>query len=438
MLTAAGLVAVVALIAANGWFVAVEFSYVAARRGRLDEAATRGDARGARAVAVHRRLSFMLSGAQLGITVTSLVVGFIARPTLGAALEPVVGAVGVPDAAQAGIALTVGFALATAAQMVFGELAPKNLAIARPEPVALRTARATVVYLAVAGPVIRLFDGAANRLLRAVGVEPVTELHGSVAADELPLIVDASSEAGSLTASQGELLSRALDFRDLDAREVMVPWSRVATVAVDARGRALLDLLDATSHMRFPVVDDRDEVVGVVHSKDLLGVAAPDRADVAVSDLAREVLAVPESAGLHRVLAELRSASASLAVVVDEHGATAGILTLEDVVEELFGAIDDEYDRAGEGGEAVVLGPSWWRVPGTWRLHEVERATGVELPEGPYDTVAGYVMDRLGRLPAPGDQVWADGLIVTVGAMDRWVVRHVDIEIAPTDEDGRR
>jgi len=177
----------------------------------------------------------------------------------------------------------------------------------------------------------------------------------------------------------------------------------------------------------------------VVHAKDLLGVAAPDRGAVAVHDLARDVLAVPESAGLHRVLAELRSASASLAVVVDEHGATSGILTLEDVLEELFGAIDDEYDRAGEGGEAVALGPSRWRVPGTWRLHEVERATGVDLPDGPYDTVAGYVMDRLGRLPVPGDRVEADGLVVTVGAMERWVVRQVEITtvaLAP-HEDGR-
>jgi len=211
----------------------------------------------------------------------------------------------------------------------------------------------------------------------------------------------------------------------------MVPWNRVTTVPVDARGADLLDLLASTSHMRFPVVDEWDEVVGIVHAKDLLAVPSGDRGGVAVSELGRSALAVPETADLHRVLGELRGASASLAIVVDEHGGTAGILTLEDVVEELFGAIDDEYDRPGEGGAVVELAHGRWRLPGTWRLHEVERATGIELPEGAYDTIAGYVMDRLGRLPEPGDRVEADGVVVTVGSMERWVVRDVELEIGP-------
>ena len=427
---------VVALIAANGYFVAAEFAFVASRRSRLADAHAQGDAKSGRALDVLRRLSFMLSGAQLGITVTSLTVGFIAEPTLGRALQPVVGLFGVPEAARPGIALTVGFVLATASQMVFGELAPKNLAIAKPEPVARQLARSTHLYLTVAGPLVRLFDSSANRLLRSLGIEPVEELSGSVDPDELPLIVDASSEAGSLTVSQAELLRRALEFRERDAGEVMVPWNRVITVPTDASGRDLQALLATTRHTRFPLVDEWDEVVGLVHAKDLLGVPADRREDVAVSDLSRPVLAVPESAGLHRVLAELRSSSSPMAIVADEHGATAGVLTIEDLLEELVGEIEDEFDpELAEG--AVELGRDHWLVPGDLRLHEIERETDLVLPEGPYDTVAGLVMDQLGRIPVEGDRVTVAGVDIRVIAMERRRVLTVELRLprrSPTDE----
>ena len=428
MLTALGLAAVAALIAGNAYFVAAEFSFVAARRARLVEAGEQGDARASRAVEVLGRLSFMLSGAQLGITVTSLVVGFIAEPTIGAALEPVVGLVGVSEGARSGIALSVGFVLATAAQMVFGELAPKNLAIAKPEPVALALARSQLLFLKLARPVIRLFDGAANALLRRLGIEPVAVLHGGVHADELPLIVEASTAAGSLSESQADLLRRALDFHDLDAREVMVPWNRVTTISADGVGTDLRHLLDTTRHMRFPVVDEWNEVVGMVHAKDLLGVPVERRAEVAVTELSRPVLAVPESADLHRVLAELRSSSSPMAIVVDEHGGTAGVLTIEDLVEELVGDIDDEFDVEEEPSVERV-GHACWRVPGDLRLHEVERETGVEVPEGPYDTIAGFALDHLGRIPSAGDRVEAAGLALTVVQMDDRRIRTIELEV---------
>lgn len=432
MLTALGVLAVLALIAANAWFVAAEFAYVATRRGRLVDAGEKGDRRAPHALEVLGRLSFMLSGAQLGITVTSLVVGFIAEPTLGAALQPVVGWFGVSEAARPGIALTVGFILATAAQMVFGELAPKNLAIARPEPVALSLARGIRVFLKAAGPVIRLFDGAANRLLRLIGIEPVEELHGGVHPEELPLIVDASSAAGSLSTSQADLVRRALEFRELDAREVMVPWNRVVTIGASASGSDLQDLLDESRHMRFPVVNEVGEVVAMVHAKDLLGIPVDRRHEVALTDLSRPVLAVPESADLHRVLAELRESASPMAIVVDEHGGTAGVLTIEDLVEELVGDIGDEFD-VDEGPVLVALDDGAWRIPGDLRLHEVEREIGVEIPEGPYDTVAGFVMDKLGRIPDVGDQVEDAGLAAEVVEMDDRRVLTVDLRIQPVD-----
>ena len=431
----AGLAVVVLLIAANGYFVAAEFSFVAARRTRLADSHQGGDDASGRALDVLGRLSFMLSGAQLGITVTSLLVGFIAEPTLGRALQPVMSLLGVPDGAVAGVALSVGFVLATGAQMIFGELAPKNLAIARPEPVARWLARSTLWYLRLAGPVISLFDGAANRLLRALGIEPVGEVTGGVEADELGHIVEASSEAGSLSGSQAELLRRALEFRERDAAEVMVPWNRVESIPVDATGEDLVELTASSRHTRFPIVDEWDEVVGMVHAKDLLGVPPDRRANARVRDLGRPALAVPESAGLHRVLAELRSGSSPLAIVVDEHGGTVGVLTIEDLLEELVGEIEDEFDS--EEPEAVVdLGHDRWLVAGDLRLHEIERETDLLLPEGPYDTVAGVVMERLGRIPEVGDAVLVAGVELRVVAMDRRRVVRIELQIheRPVDD----
>lgn len=433
VLLIAGLAAVVLLIAANGYFVAAEFAFVAARRSRLAEAHGNGDELAGRALGVLQRLSFMLSGAQLGITVTSLLVGFIAEPTIGKALQPVVGWLGVPDNAQAGVALSVGFVIATGAQMVFGELAPKNLAIAKPEPVARRLARSTALFLRVAGPLIHIFDSAATRLLGVFGIEAVEELSGSVNADELPHIVDASSAAGSLSTSQAELMMRALEFHHRDAREVMVPWNRVVTIPVGATGSDLQGLLSTTRHMRFPVADEWDEVVGMVHAKDLLGIPADRRADITVTDLSRPVLAIPETAGLHRVLAELRSSASPMAIVVDEHGGTAGVLTIEDLLEELVGDIEDEFD-AIEPPSTVALEPNHWLVSGDQRLHEIERDTDLVLPEGPYDTVAGLVMDRLGRIPVVGDRVQLAGVELRVVAMDVRRVVTVELQIHPRDD----
>jgi CBS domain containing-hemolysin-like protein len=430
--TIVGCVAVVLLIAANGYFVAAEFAFVAARRSRLADAAEQGDAASGRALTVLQRLSFMLSGAQLGITATSLVVGFIAEPSLGRALQPVVGWFGVPESARSGLALTVGFVLATAAQMVFGELAPKNLAIARAEPVARRLARSTQAYLAVSGPVIHVFDSASNGLLRKLGIEPVEELASTVDPEELPLIVDASSEAGSLTVSQAELLRRALDFRERDAAEVMVPWNRVVTLPVEALGADLVAQLESTRHTRFPLVDEWDDVVGLVHAKDLIGVPVERRAEVPLTELSRPVLAVPETADLHHVLAELRSSSSPMAIVVDEHGATAGVLTIEDLLEELVGEIEDEFDPEAEPGP-VELGRDHWLLPGDLRLHEIERETGLVLPEGPYDTVAGLVMDQLGRIPVDGDRVTVAGCEIRVVSMDVRRVATVELRLVEPD-----
>ena len=437
MLTVVGLIAVVVLIAANGYFVAAEFAYVAARRSKFVDAAEGGDKKSIKAIAVHKRLSFMLSGAQLGITVTSLVLGFIARPAIAAVIEGPLEVVGVSESASFGVSIVIAFVLATIAQMVFGELAPKNLAIAKPEPVARAVAGSTLVFMKVAGPVITLFDGAANRLLRLVGIEPVEELHAGVSAEELDLIVDSSAESGHLTSSQAVLLERAIDFAELAASDAMVAWNKVVTIDGVANAGDLRDAM-VTRRSRFPVVDPEGKVVGIVHAKDLLGVDRTKYEATSVGSMMHDVIAVPESAGLNSVLVQLRTHSTEMALVIDEYGGPAGIITLEDVVEELVGEIEDEYDPT-ETSEQTEAAPGVWTVTATSRPDEIERSTGLQLPDGDYDTVAGLVLDRLDRLAEVGDSVLVDGVRIDVTEIDGYAIEEVQIRVEPTtdrDSDG--
>jgi magnesium and cobalt exporter, CNNM family len=428
-----GLVGVVALIAANGYFVAAEFAYVAARRQRFAEAAAEGDRKSARALDVHKRLSFMLSGAQLGITITSLVLGFIARPAIAGVIEGPLETLGVPESSAFGISLTIAFVIATIAQMVFGELAPKNLAIAKPEPVARAVARSTLLFMKVASPLIKLFDGSANKLLRMIGIEPVEELHGAVSADELDLIVDSSAESGHLTMSQAALLERAIDFGELEASDAMVAWNKVDTIDGTANAAALRDAM-ATRRSRFPVVDADGKVQGIVHAKDLLGVDRNEYETTAVATLMHDVIAVPEAASLDAVLVQLRTHSTEMALVIDEYGGPAGIITLEDIVEELVGEIEDEYDPT-EPIEQVEVAPGIWNIAATSRPDEIERATGFQLPDGEYDTVAGLVLDRLERLAEVGDAVVVDGVRIEVLAIDGYGIDQVMLQIDPDSDD---
>ena len=432
--TAAGLLAILALILANGYFVAAEFAFVAVRKGRLEELAEEGNPRAPRALLVLRRLSFMLSGAQLGITVTSLVVGFIAEPVLGRALLPLFELAGLSGRAATGVALTVGFTLATTVQMIFGELAPKNLAIAEPERFALSLARSTYLYTRWAAPVIKLFDNSSNALLRAMGIEPVEELPTGVSADELEYIITESSRGGTLGTQTATLLNRALDFRSLRAVEAMVPRTQVDHLQADETGSVLRDLAVRTGHSRFPVVGGSlDDVVGFVQAKDLFRLDPDERATTPVRELMKPVLAVPESTQLGPLLGDMRASHSQIAVVVDEYGGTAGIVTLEDIVEELVGNIEDEYDPAEP--DVSALGDGTFLVPGSWRLDETERDTGIELPDGDYETVGGLVMERLGRMPDLGDVVEVRGAALSVEAMDGLAVGQVLLRRTEVEED---
>lgn len=345
-----GAVVFVVLVLATAYCVAAEFAFVATGRHRLEERAREGDRRATHALAVQRRLSFMLSGAQLGITITSLLLGVMVEPTLARALRPLLAAIGVNPVAVPGIAVVLALLIATGIAMVFGELAPKNLAIGEPERVALRLARPTRFVLRVAAPAIALFDNASNSLLRLVGIEPAEELDHAVTAEELEVIIAESGRVGSLTASQTGLLQRVLDFRALRAGEVLVPRPSVVTITADATCAELADLARTSGLSRFPVIgDDLDDVRGVVVAKDVLGVPHERRAVESVRTLLTPPLAVPESALLSPLLSDLREAHSQLALVVDEYGGVTGIVTLEDIVEELVGDIRDEHDEPSAG-----------------------------------------------------------------------------------------
>jgi CBS domain containing-hemolysin-like protein len=375
----------------------------------------------------------MLSGAQLGITVTTLVVGFIAEPALASIIKPLLDAIRVPDSATAGVTFALAFGIATVGQMVFGELAPKNIAIAKPEAVARSLAPSFLLYLRVAAPVIRLFDGAANKLLRAIGIEPVEELQTAVSPEELDLIVDSSAESGHLTSGQASLLERAIGFGDLEASDAMIPWNRVVTIGVGATAADLRDLV-ASNHSRFPVIDTDGTPTGIVHAKDLLSVPRGAHAQIGVVELLHDVLAVPEAARLAVVLGELRAHSTEMAVVFDEYGAPAGVVTLEDIVEELVGSIEDEYDPAAPG-DYLEVEPGVWVIDALVRPDEVERVTGFDLPEGEYDTVAGLVLDRLERIPEVDDSVIVDGILIQVIAVKDFAIQQLRIRAALVDGD---
>ncbi|MEU8225982.1 hemolysin family protein [Kribbella sp. NPDC048915] len=404
MLILAGLGLILVLTVATGYFVSQEFAYVAVDRSRLQTLAEEGDAAAARALRVTARLSFVLSGAQVGITITALLAGYFAEPYLGAGLSRLLGGAGVPDTVSRSVSVLVALLLATIIQMVLGELAPKNLAIAKPEAIALRLARSTLWYLTVAGPVIRLFDSASNRILRRVGIEPVEELPQGATAQELDRIIETSYEQGLLDRDTTRLLDRGLDFRGRTAGEAMVPRVDVITVHRDEPLTRVIELQE-TGHSRFPVIGESvDEVIGVVAIGDVVELEPADRAKVAVGSLVSQPVAVPTTLPLPAVLEQLRIAHRQLAIVVDEYGGFAGIVSLEDIAEELVGEIRDEDDLPETG---LVRGSDGsWTVPARWRLDEVAEATGVQLPvSDAYETMSGLVMARLGRIPEVGDSL---------------------------------
>jgi CBS domain containing-hemolysin-like protein len=419
------------LVAANAFFVAAEFAIVAVRQTRIKELVAQGNRRAAAAERALKDLNLFLSGTQLGITFASLGLGALGEPALAGEFERAFKFLAHPWGLilQHGAALVVAFALITFMHIVLGELVPKNIAASSPEATALWLVRPMQWFTYLFRPVLWLFRQVSNSILGLLRIEPRPELGALHTPDELAIIVEESRKGGAIKARQSEILTRTLDFPDKRAVEAMVP--RVAAQAVSASDdlETLLDVAERTGFSRFPVWKDRpDEFYAVVHLKDMLREARADPA-AKVADAVREPLQVPESLSLEEVLLKMRRSRNHFAVVLDEFGSTAGILTLEDILEELVGEIRDEYDVREKDVRAIggVL-----RVPGTMRPDELRDATGIALPEGEYETVAGFILQHLGRMAKRGDEVTIDGYKIKVANVRQRRILSVDVQLPGT------
>ena len=415
-----GLLAVVALTLGTAVSVASEFSLTALERSQVDAHVASVGGRRARSVQrAHRTLSFQLSGCQLGITVTTLATGYIAEPAIAELLGPGLEAAGVPTGLSPGIATVLSLVIATALSMVFGELVPKNLAIAHPLGVARAVVWLQASFASAFRWLINGLNGAANAVVRRLGVEPAEELRSARSPHELSSLVRSSAEHGTIDEGTATLLERSLRFTDRVAEELMTPRVRVETIDADDTVTDLISLSRRSGFSRFPVQDgDPDALLGLVHVKQAFGVPPEARGRTAVRDLASPVDTVPGSLDGDELMARLRGAGLQMAVVVDEYGGTAGLVTLEDLIEEIVGDVRDEHDRA-EQARVRATAPGTWAVSGLLRADELAEATGFVMPEGDYETLAGFVLTRLGRIPDVGDRVEEQGWTLTVLHRDR-------------------
>lgn len=388
----------------TGLFVASEFALVNLDRADLEARQAAGESRLSMTIGALRITSTHLSSAQLGITLTTLLTGYTMEPAISNLLAPVFDAWGIPEGVSRPLAAVIGVSIATVFSMIIGELVPKNFALAIPRQTAKLVMPFQVGFTTVFRPAIVVLNGSANGVLRAMGVEPKEELSGARTAEELSSLVRRSASAGVLEEDTASLLDRSLTFARLSAADVMTPRPSIHALAADDSAEDVIQLARRTGHSRFPVYgESMDDITGIVHLKAAVGVPRERRADVPAAALATEPLRFPEAVHLDVLVAELRARGYQMAVVVDEYGGTAGVVTLEDLVEEIVGEVLDEHDRRRAG---IVRVDDTVVFPGELRPDEVRDRTGIRIPEGDvYDTVGGYIMSVLERIPAVGDTV---------------------------------
>ncbi|ATG50599.1 hypothetical protein CFK38_03005 [Brachybacterium vulturis] len=394
------------LIAACGGFVAAEFSLITVNRNEVEAAADAGDRRAGGVLQGMKTLSTQLSGAQLGITVTNLGIGFLAEPAIAALIGPGLLDAGLGQVAARSVSVTIALVLATAMTMIFGELVPKNMAIAEP----LRTAKLVVgfqrLFTTIFKLPIRLFNGNANAVVRALGVEPQEELGSARSADELAVLVKRSAEEGALAAETASLVQRTLAFGDRRAHDAMVARGRMDSLEVGDSVAELLELARVTGHSRFPVLDDDNEITGVAHIRHGLAVPFDQRPTTLVETVMGTATFVPDTVPLDDLMDTLRAGGLQMAVVVDEFGDHAGLITLEDLVEEIVGEVRDEHD---EETDDTPEADGSWDLDGRMRPDEATERLGVTVPEHEdYDTLGGLITMELGRLAEVGDEVRVD------------------------------
>lgn len=424
----------VLLTAGTAVFVASEFSLVTLDPGVLDQQTPPGDRRGQSVRKALAHLSTELSGAQVGITVTTILLGYATQPAVGRLLRLPLESSGLGRAVGGVVAGVLTIVLVNGFSMLFGELVPKNFALSHPMGTARAVAPLQRGFTAALRPLIGVFNGSANAILRRVGVEPREELSGGRSPQELASLVRRSAQVGTLDESTATLLTNSLELEDLSAIDVMTDRQRIVVVRRDDPASHVVALARETGHSRFPVVGEgRDDIVGLVHLRRAVAVPYERRGDVPAGALMVEAPRVPETVALGPLLVELRELGMQMAVVVDEYGGTSGIVTLEDVVEELVGDVADEHDRRRSTISRRADGS--WALPGLIRPDELTEKTGLSVPEdGPYETLGGLVMSALGRVPEVGDEVVVTGVRLRVEQMQRRRVERVAVSPVEADE----
>jgi magnesium and cobalt exporter, CNNM family len=424
------------LIVGNAVFVAAETALVTVDRHLVESRAREGSVRFGLVPSTLQRLSTYLSGAQLGITVTSLAIGLVAEPSIATLLRGPLEAIGLSAGLTEVLAFGAALLLATAVQMVFGELVPKNIALSRPVESARWVVIPLSVFTKVTRPLIAVLNGTANQLLRLVGVEPVEELRSARTPDELASVVRRAGVQGALGSETAVLMERSLSFSAKTAADAMTPRTRVRTVSWSAPVATVIDATRDTGHSRFPVIGDSvDDIRGLIHVKQAVAVPALDRTTTRVREVMVAPVLVPPSMALDRLLHLLQQRGLQLAVVVDEYSGTAGIVTFEDLVEELVGDVVDEHDSPAPGVRRQPDGT--WLLSGLLRPDEIQAAIGLELPAGraDYETVAGLILQLLRRIPDAGDQVEVPGGTLTVERLDGRRIDRVQVRLHPANTD---
>ena len=418
----------------TGVFVAAEFALVNLDRANLEARQQRGEKGLGAVIAALKRTSTHLSSAQLGITLTTLLTGYTMEPALSRLLFGPLTGLGLPADVVRPVATVIGITVATLASMIIGELVPKNLALALPEVTGKLVAPIQIAFTTLFGPSVKVLNGFSNMVVRWFGVEPKEELSSARSVDELTSLVRHSAQEGSLDSRAATLLTKTLDFSEYTAGDVMTPRTRLATLSSGKTAEDVVALARDTGHSRFPVIGENiDDITGIVHVKRALAVPRDARSTTSVTDLSQDVLMVPDTLALDALLHQLRGRSLQMAVVLDEYGGTAGVVTLEDLVEELVGEVADEHDRREPG---VRQAPDdSWSLPGMLRLDEVEERIGLVIEEDEdYDTIGGFVMAELGKVPERGDSVTLPaGTLIVIG-MDGLRVDRLRFVPAPSPQ----
>lgn len=414
------LLGVLLLVLANAFFVSAEFSLVSVRHTRITELVAQGNTRARWVQRAIQNPDRVIAATQLGITLASLGLGWIGEPALAHLVLPVVSLF--PSTIQSGvshsISAAIAFVIITFLHVVVGELAPKSIALQDPEKTSMTVAQPTVWTEIIFKPLIWALNGSGNAILRLVGVNPATghELVHSV--EELKMLVTASQEGGVIKADEGDMLQAIFDLGGLLVRQVMIPRTEIIAVEADTPLNSIIELVTQSTFTKFPVYEDSiDQILGIVHVKDILrAMQSPDCTECTARQLAREALYIPETIPVNRLLQRFRDNRQHIAIVLDEYGGTAGLVTLEDLLEEIVGEVSDPFDKATPAIQILPDGSAM--IDGLALIEEVNQRLNLSLQDPNYDTIAGYMLGKLGRIPKLHDVIEGDGIQLRVEALD--------------------